>query len=138
MLRRHDPMTEIVNSQTIEQYKSEWKKHGFPDVDFGLKGNRSPGVSNNYHDVTYQPMEEQWLWVAVILEAIADYNQTSVYHKKWCVDCTQPADKINKKVRRHTNQECAANWLAGPDCKMTCEMLGIDVGYFLKQIGVSS
>lgn len=143
---RHDPVSEDVSDEVIEQYKAAWKKHGFPDADFGLVGQHSNGVSNNIFDKSYQPLGEHWLWVAVLLEAVADYKKTSHYWDQPCIECHDNQaclHVVNGRIHRkgqwqgwdacehnHSYHRCAHDWLLGESCADICDLLGVDVSYF--------
>ncbi len=134
-----------VDAAMIEQYKAWWKQHGFPNVDLTY-GSRV-GVEG-INEPRHQPTNEQWLWVAVLKEAIDDFNKTSVHWDKPCYDCHELHCSIPPKYpynthaglrqcpHYHNQQRCAAIWMAGRDCEEVCNLLGIDVGYFRKKVGV--
>ena len=138
-----------ISADVIAQYKREWAKRGFPDVDCapGKRG-RNPDCEN---EPVSQPTEEQWLWIAVILNAIDDLRgQTNwALAACHCYHDGQPCGHVvngsaSKGMRAgmkqcpfyHTNQQCAARWFRTMEFVQLCDALGLDAGYIRKQIKI--
>jgi hypothetical protein len=106
----------IVTKDVIENYKREWKKHGFPDVDLRAQGR---GHSNNLNDPVSQPTEEALLWSCVLSEAFVDVERGRLpsCSKKQRID----ADDAVAWFAATTNQPGDFEWV--------CDVLGFDCGY---------
>src|SRR3990167_290249 len=137
-------------ADVIAGYKADWKRRGFPDVNLTERHKKLHG---NLVDPVSQPINEAWLWVAVILQAISDLQKANSAWKKPCLDChaNQPFGHIEKFLKlhktyaghpfewntcpyHHTVQQCAARWFAGPDFEEVCENLNLDASKLRKQI----
>jgi len=105
-----------VTKSTIDAYKREWKKYGFPDVDFGAQSQ-----IGNLVDPTAQPTQEALLWSCVLSEAFVDVE-------RGCV---------SEKYR--LNADDATKWFAATtselgDFEWVCDVLGLDAGYVRRKL----
>ena len=117
-----DQTDTLITKDVIDSYKREWKKHGFPDVDFGARG------AGNLNDPTSRPTQEAILWSCVLRQAFMDIELYEV---------------AGYSKRRYQNANDAKAWFATTDAnpgdfEWVCDMLGLDADYVRNQKVVRS
>ena len=114
-----------VSAEMIEQYKTEWKAHGFPDFEYGVRADGQGALANDT-PATLTP--EHWLWIGVILDAIGCIRGTDPAWNKRCDECWF------SNGFEHTYQRCAIAWVDCLDFAGVCNMLGLEYTYMRRKI----
>jgi len=124
-----------ITAEIVEAYRREWAMKGFPDVG----GGKQVDVLNN---PTAQWEPEARLMAQVLKEAVDDYMQRGGMWSKRCPDHPQPKCRCKHSSgshsvsceHTHTYHRCAVEWLASKDFETLAEHLGLDPGYFRRQL----
>ena len=103
-----------ITKDTIDAYKREWKKHGFPDVDHGVAH-----TLHSLNDPVSQPSQEALLWSCVLSEAFVDVERGRI------MGCS----KRKRRDADDTEAWFAATTSEPGDFEWVCDVLGLDVGY---------